>query len=56
LLEEIYVTPTKEGEMNEHPTSYTRIFYPSGKKQIIKKLPDEYARLKMAEYISELED
>jgi hypothetical protein len=56
LLEEIYVTPTKEGAMNPNPTSYTKIFYPSGKKQRIKKLPKEYARLRMAEYISALEN
>jgi len=56
LLEEIYVTPTKEGLMNSHPTSYTRILYPSKKKQKIKKLPKEYARLRMAEYISPLEN
>src|SRR5215218_6084780 len=56
LVEEMYVTPTKEGTMNPHPTSYTKIFYPSGKKQTIKKLPKEYARLKMAEYISRLEN
>jgi hypothetical protein len=56
LLEEIYVSLTKEGTMNPHPTSYTRILYPSGKEQKIKKLPKEYARLKMAEYISPLEN
>ena len=56
LLEEIYVTPTKEGTMNPHPTSYTRILYPNEKKQKIKKLPKEYVRLKMAEYISPLEN
>ena len=56
LLEEIYVTPTKEGLMNSHPTSYTRVFYPSKMKQIIRKLPKEYARLKMAEFISPIEN
>jgi hypothetical protein len=56
LLEEIYVTPTKEGTMNPHPTSYTLVLYPSEKKQKIKKLPKEFARLKMAEYISSLEN
>jgi hypothetical protein len=56
LLEEIYVTPTKEGAMNPHPTSYTLVSYPSEKKQKIKKLPKEFARLKMAEYISPLEN
>lgn len=56
LLEEIYVTTTKEGAMNPHPTTYTRIFYLTEKKQKIKKLPKEYARLKMAEYISPLEN
>jgi hypothetical protein len=56
LLEEIYVTPTKEGLMNPHPDSYTRIFYPAGKKQKINQLPKEYLRLRMSEYISELEN
>ena len=56
LLEEIYVTPTKEGAMNPHPKSYTRVLYPSEKKQKIKNLPREYARLEMAEYISPLEN
>lgn len=56
LLEEIYVTPTKEGAMNPHPTSYTLVLYPSEKKQKIKKLPNEFTRLKMAEYISPLEN
>lgn len=56
LLEEIYVTPTKEGAMNPHPTTYTIVFYPTEKKQKIKKLPKEYARLQMAEYISPLEN
>jgi hypothetical protein len=55
LLEEIYVTPTKTGAYNPHPASYTRIFYLTGKKQLIKQLPKEYARLRMAEYISPLE-
>ena len=56
LLEEIYVTPTEEGAMNPHPKSYTRVLYPSEKKQKIKNLPKEYARLQMAEYISALEN
>jgi hypothetical protein len=56
LLEEIYVTPTKEGTMNPHPKSYTRVLYPSEKKQRIKKLPKEYTRLQMAEFISPLEN
>ena len=56
LLEEIYLIPTKEGTMNSHPTSYTRILYPGERKQKIKKLPREYARLKMAEYISQIEN
>jgi hypothetical protein len=56
LLEEIYVTPTKEGTMNPHPTSYTLVIYPSEKKQKIKQLPKEFARLKMADYISQLEN
>jgi hypothetical protein len=56
LLEEIYVTLTKEGFMNSHPTSYTRVFYPSKKKQKIRKLPKEYARLKLADFISPIEN
>lgn len=56
LLEEIYVTPTKEGVMNSHPKSYTKVLYPIEKKQKIKKLPKEYARLKMAEFISPIEN
>jgi len=56
LLEEIYVTPTREGAMNPHPKSYTRILYPSEKKQKLKQLPNEYVRLQMAQYISPLEN
>jgi hypothetical protein len=56
LIEEIFVTPTKEGYMNPHPKSYTRVFHPSENEQRIKKLPKEYARLQMAEFISRLEN
>lgn len=52
LLEEVYVTRRKNGEAIYPPTSYTRVFYPSEKKQQLKKLPPEYARLGMAELIS----
>lgn len=55
LLEEIFVSKTAEGSFNEHPTSYTKVLYPGERKQKIKKLPKEFARLKMAEYISPLE-
>ena len=51
LVEEIYATPAGEGK---EPTSYTQIIYPSQKKQRLKKLPGDFRKLKMAEYITEL--
>jgi len=56
LLEEIYVTPSNEELMNAHPSSYTLVVYPSKKKQIIRKLPKEYSRLKLAEFITTIKN
>jgi len=51
LLEEIYVTPVSEGKK---PTTYTKVNYPSDQKQRLKQLPDEFRKLKMADYITKL--
>jgi hypothetical protein len=56
MLEEIYQTKVSEKKRGITPVTYTRVFYPSGKKQILKHLPPEYKRLKMADYIGEGEN
>ena len=52
LLEELYPSPDKNGNIDPNPSSYTLKSYPGGKKKEIKKLPEEYARLFMGKYIS----
>ena len=53
LLEEIYVTLVST---DKKPSSYTKIIYPSERKLILKKLPNEYKKLKMSEYITQIEN
>jgi hypothetical protein len=56
LVEEIYVQHIGETPKDLNPNYYTRLVYPGGRKQKIKRLPKEFARLKMAGYISPIEE